>query len=79
LWEDAADIGAFRRRLWGQLLEIAPDAIPPTGQALPLWREIAEANIQRQPEDRQGFVLPYRYARVRRRGRPSWFVPDDLV
>jgi phosphatidylserine/phosphatidylglycerophosphate/cardiolipin synthase-like enzyme len=79
LWEDPAGIEAFRRRLWSQLLDVAPAALPAPGSALPLWRETAEANVTRSPEDRQGFVLPYRYARVRRFGRPAWFVPDDLV
>ncbi|WP_439534186.1 phospholipase D family protein [Polymorphobacter sp.] len=75
LWEQPDAVQAFRQRLWQQLL----------GEDLPLenagarWREIAEANVALAPEDRQGFVLPYRYARVRRFGRPSWFVPDDLV
>jgi phosphatidylserine/phosphatidylglycerophosphate/cardiolipin synthase-like enzyme len=79
LWEDAQGVERFRRRLWGQLLEIAPDALPAMGDALPLWRETADSNVGKAPEARQGFVLPYRYARVKRRGRPSWFVPDDLV
>ncbi len=75
LWEEPAAVQAFRERLWQQL----------TGEALPLdgaaarWREIAEGNVLVPPEERQGFVLPYRFARVRRFGRPSWFVPDDLV
>ncbi|WP_274603697.1 phospholipase D-like domain-containing protein, partial [Polymorphobacter multimanifer] len=75
LWEEPAAVQAFRERLWQQL----------TGEAMPLegagarWREIAEANVLVPPEERQGFVLPYRFARVRRFGRPSWFVPDDLV
>ena len=79
LWEDAEGIEAFRRRLWGQLLDLKPDAVPTLGEGLTLWRETADRNVLTPPEDRQGFVLPYRYARVRRRGRPSWFVPDDLV
>lgn len=78
-WEDAAGVAAFRRRLWGQLLELSPDDVPPLDEALGHWRRVAEANVQLRPEDRQGFILPYRYARVRRRGRPAWFVPDDLV
>lgn len=78
-WEDAAGVAAFRRRLWGQLLELSSDDVPPLDEALGHWRRVAEANVQLQPEERQGFILPYRYARVRRRGRPAWFVPDDLV
>lgn len=79
LWEDAASVEQFRRRLWGQLLELKPEEVPPPGEGLQLWRARAEANIGKPPAERDGFILPYRLARVRRRGRPSWFVPDDLV
>jgi phosphatidylserine/phosphatidylglycerophosphate/cardiolipin synthase-like enzyme len=79
LWEEAGAVEAFRRRLWGQLLERRPESLPAPGAGLALWQETAAANLTRDPPDRQGFVLPYRYARVRRFGRPSWFVPDELV
>ncbi len=79
MWEDAKGIEAFRRRLWGQLLEMEPAKLPAAGKGLKLWKDTAEANLKREPEARQGFVLPYRYARVRRFGRPNWFVPDELV
>ena len=76
LWrEDGPAIGAFRQRLWSQLL----------GKEVPLdlglsdWRTIAQANSMAEPEDRQGFVVPYQLGRTRRYARPSWFVPDDLV
>lgn len=75
LWEEPEAIKAFRARLWRQLLaeDVALD------QASERWRAVAEANVGVSPEARQGYVLPYRFARVRRFGRPSWFVPDDLV
>ena len=79
LWEDPESVERFRRRLWGQLLELPAEAVPPAGKGLAVWRAQAEANIQRAPQDRDGFILPYRLARVRRRGRPSWFIPDELV
>lgn len=79
LWEDAASVGVFRRRLWGQLLERKPEEVPAPGEGLVLWRAQAEANLGKPPEARDGFILPYRLSRVRRRGRPNWFVPDDLV
>lgn len=79
LWEDETGVAAFRRRLWGQLLDLPADDVPGLDRALAHWRTTAEANVPLQPADRQGFILPYRYARVRRRGRPAWFVPDDLV
>mgnify|MGYP003590181106 CR=1 FL=1 len=79
LWEDPESVERFRRRLWGQLLELPAEAVPPAGKGLAVWRAQAEANIERAPQDRDGFILPYRLARVRRRGRPSWFIPDELV
>ncbi len=79
LWEDPAGIEAMRRKLWGQLLDLPPATLPAPGNGLPLWRETADTNVLKDPPDRQGFVLPYRYARVRRFGRPAWFIPDDLV
>jgi phospholipase D1/2 len=75
LWEEPAAVQAFRERLWKQLI----DEDMPLEGAGDRWREIAKANVQVPPHERQGFVLPYRFARVRRFGRPSWFVPDDLV
>lgn len=79
LWEDAEAVGGLRARLWGQLLEQPGEALPAPGGALALWRTQAEANLALAPAERRGFVVPYRLARVRRRGRPAWFVPDDLV
>lgn len=79
LWEDPAGVEHFRRRLWGHLLQLPPEEMPAMGQGLKLWSELATANVAKLPEERQGFVLPYRYSRVRRFGRPRWFVPDDLV
>ncbi len=79
LWEDETSVKLFRERLWGQLLDMTPEDVPPPGEGLALWQARAEANIAKPPEEREGFILPYRLARVKRRGRPSWFVPDDLV
>ena len=79
LWEDRHGIERFRRRLWGQLLDMPPESLPAPGEGLRLWRDTAEANIALPPAERQGHVLPYRLSRARRFGRPGWFVPDDLV
>ena len=79
LWEEPKAVAAFRTRLWGQLLGCAPDDAPSLADAGLYWRTLANDNVIAPPEDRKGFLLPYRYARVRRFGRPSWFVPDDLV
>lgn len=76
LWEEPEAIRAFRQRLWRQLLGHDLDA---PGAEAAAWRNQAADNAVKDPHDRQGFVLPYRFARVRRFGRPAWFVPDDLV
>lgn len=76
LWQDPKAIAAFRRRLWRQLL--GRDLEAPGAEAA-AWRDQAADNAVRDPHERLGFVLPYRFARVRRFGRPAWFVPDDLV
>ncbi len=75
LFEDKATVREMRERLWGQIL----GEVPSLAEAARLWAELAAANVAVAPEERRGFVLPYRFARVRRFGRPSWFVPDDLV
>lgn len=73
--EEGPAIGDFRRKLWSQLL--GRDV--PEGMGLADWREIAQANSMAEPEDRQGFVVPYQLGRACRYARPHWFVPDDLV
>lgn len=79
LWEDDVAVGAFRRRLWQQLLDL-PELPPADSKgALTLWREVARHNISVEPQRRQGFVIPHQTNRTRRFGRPAWFVPDDLV
>ena len=76
LWREGGDaVGAFRRRLWAQLWGETLDA----EAGLAEWRAAAGANARTKPEERRGFVVPYQLARARRYGRPSWFVPDDLV
>lgn len=75
LWEQPEAVQTFRRRLWQQILD---EDVSLNGAGA-RWKALAQANVLKAPEERQGFVLPYRYARVRRFGRPSWFVPEDLV
>ncbi len=77
LWHDPAGVTAFRRRLWQQLLD--RDLGDDLSDAAAQWRDQAAENAVTAPDARRGFVLPYRFARVRRFGRPAWFVPDDLV
>lgn len=79
LWEDADDVRTMRCRLWSQLLGCDEAALPEPATAASAWNRIARTNITVPPEQRQGFVVPYQLTRARRFGRPSWFVPDDLV
>lgn len=81
LWQDGgeAGIGRFRERLWTQLLgDRGPGTAEPE-DALTFWRHVAGKNVARQPEDRQGFVIPYQERRARRYGKRVVYVPDDLV
>ena len=74
LWrEEGRAIGAFRKRLWDQLW----GGKQPKGLAQ--WREMAQANREAKPEEREGFVVPYQLSRARRFARPYFFIPDDLV
>ncbi len=76
IWTEPGDvIAGFRRSLWKQLFggSVADDL------DLEGWRDIARRNSTADPEDRQGFVIPYQLGRARRFGRPYWFIPDDLV
>jgi phosphatidylserine/phosphatidylglycerophosphate/cardiolipin synthase-like enzyme len=76
IWREAGDaIAKFREKLWSQLFG---GALPEPAN-LEGWRDVARRNSAAEPEDRQGFVLPYQLGRARRFGRPYWFIPDDLV
>ena len=74
IWrEEGAAITAFRCRLWEQLFD---GALP---EDLAGWRAVAERNLEKPPEGRTGFVVPYQLSRAKRFGRPYIFIPDDLV
>jgi phosphatidylserine/phosphatidylglycerophosphate/cardiolipin synthase-like enzyme len=77
LWEDGEGVAALRKRIWTRLM--GTETLPGPGEAVAAWRRLAADNLDRTPEERQGFIVPYRLARARRFGRPAWFVPDDLV
>ena len=76
LWQDeAGSIARFREELWRQLFGGA--LLPNAGLAE--WRHFAEQNRLADPEDRQGFVVPYQRSRARRFGNPYIWIPDSLV
>ena len=79
LWDDQAGVAAFRRQSWTQLLADPAAGGVAMADALALWRERARENLAVPPEQRRGYIVPHQLARARRFGRPSWFVPDDLV
>ena len=79
MWEDAEGVAAFRRQSWSQLLADRTAGEVALADGLATWRGIAEANVGKPPDQRQGFVVPLQTRRARRFARPSWFVPDDLV
>jgi phosphatidylserine/phosphatidylglycerophosphate/cardiolipin synthase-like enzyme len=76
IWAEKGDaIAEFRRRLWWQLF----GGSLPEQMNLEGWRDVARFNSSADPQDRQGFVLPYQLGRARHFARPYWFIPDDLV
>ncbi len=76
LWQDEADkVAQFRRNLWSQL---SGGAIG--GEAgVAEWRSVADKNSLADPDDRQGFVVPYQRSRARRFGHAYFWMPDSLV
>lgn len=79
VWDDPVGVAAFRHRSWAQLLACEASGSVDLAKGLPTWRTIAESNISKPPEARQGFAVPLQVKRARRFARPSWFIPDDLV
>lgn len=76
VWQQPGDaIGAFRRKIWHQLFEGAL----PDDAGLAEWRRHAERNRLAEPEDRNGFVVPYQRSRARRFGNPYVWIPDRMV
>lgn len=68
-----------KNRLWKQ--HLGAEDTPPWGpdNGLSFWKETAFANVKRAPQERQGFVLPHRSSKTIRYGRPSVFIPDEMV
>lgn len=46
---------------------------------VPTWRKLAQANAQKPPPDRRGFLLPYQIAPGRRFGRNLPGVPEEMT
>ncbi|MCK0167196.1 phospholipase D-like domain-containing protein [Jannaschia sp. S6380] len=56
-----------------------PEAFLDPATAVASWRAHARANVARRPEDREGYLLPYRSGPARRFGRDLPGIPEDIV
>ncbi|SIS66663.1 phospholipase D1/2 [Roseivivax lentus] len=76
LFRDQAVIDDLRRRLAGKWLGAAAE----TGdiRSAALWRKTAQANADRAPAERSGFVLPYPLGRAQRFSRFLPILPADM-
>jgi phospholipase D1/2 len=78
--EDPAQVRSLRDRLMRHWLpEDAGEDFYRAETAPGAWRALAEANRDRQPGERAGFVLPYPKGAPRRFGRPVPFLPQDMM
>lgn len=77
VWRDAAAVAEFQQRLWD--VHFAVDAPRAAGNALDAWRSRAERNQAAEPNERQGFVLPYDMAACRAYARRRWWIPTDML
>ena len=78
--EDPAQVRSLRDRLMRHWLpEGAGGEFYEAATAPGAWRALAEANRERQPREREGFVLPYPKRAPRRFGRPVPFLPQDMM
>lgn len=78
-FKDEAFTRSVRTSLWCQHLQ--RESVEPWGprESLDHWKAVALANVNRQPRDRQGFVLPHRSAKTIKYGRPAFFIPNEMV
>ncbi|MEM6742131.1 MAG: phospholipase D-like domain-containing protein [Pseudomonadota bacterium] len=76
-----ADFSAKLRRRLSRPLAPAPVADASTERAAAAWRELAEADAGRQPENRLGRVAPYAAAPARRLGLRAalHLLPEEIV
>jgi len=73
-WSDDPRIRAFREELFAGHLGRAYQADAP--EPLKLWTEVALANIGSDPEDRNGFIVPYKLGAASRFARFQHFIPE---
>lgn len=74
------DVQALRRRCFDHWLpEDAGEAFHRPETALSAWRRLAIENLHRDPDERQGFVLPYDPTPAERFGRDLPPVPNEMV
>ncbi|SES05852.1 phospholipase D1/2 [Tranquillimonas rosea] len=77
---DAADVAGIRRKTMEHWLpdDISEDCFVDE-TAVTCWRELAEDNLARKPQDRRGFLLPYDAAPAEQLGMPLPGVPEEMV
>ena len=75
-----APASRLRRRCFEHWLpDGAGEAFHRPETALTAWRRLAIENLRREPEERQGFVLPYDPTPAERFGRDLPPVPNEMV
>jgi len=73
-WRDDPGIREFRETLFSHHLGRAYEATPPS--ALQLWARVAMENVHLDPEERNGFIVPYKLGAARRFARFQRFIPE---
>ena len=77
---DREDVERLRRRCFAHWL---PDSVGPQfyepKTAVAAWRRLAVENLHRNPEERNGFILPYDPTPAERFGRDLPAVPNEMV
>lgn len=80
LLTNAGDVGLLRRRVFAHWLpRDADEAYFDPETAVSAWRRLAIRNARRDPEEREGFVLPYDLKASEEFGLPLPGVPEEMV
>ena len=78
--ETAAEAQQIKERCFSHWLGDAPDdAFFDLDTATAAWTDRAESNARSAPEDRQGFIVPYRTAPARADAQPLPGVPEAMA